>query len=97
MALIFSGSQIIVTCQLIPRFVLAVIFTKHPASRSCLLCRVLNALTTAWWVQDAQRLARTQVESAHAIFDRQQFLDVALHSLISTEHKPLAVIEHKRR
>ncbi|KAL0021561.1 hypothetical protein WJX77_008978 [Trebouxia sp. C0004] len=46
---------------------------------------------------DAQRLARSQVESAHATFDRQQFLDVGLHRLVSTEHKPLAVIEHKRR
>ncbi len=54
-------------------------------------------LTTAWWMQDAHRLARSQVESAHAIFDRQQFLDVALHRLVSTERKPLAVIEHKRR
>ncbi|DBA86957.1 TPA: hypothetical protein ACH3X2_000350 [Trebouxia sp. C0005] len=46
---------------------------------------------------DAQRLARSQVESAHATFVRQQFLDVGLHRLVSTEHKPLAVIEHKRR
>lgn len=48
-------------------------------------------------MQDAQRLARSQVESAHATFDRQQFLDVGLHRLVSTEHKPLTVIEHKRR
>ncbi|DBA96649.1 TPA: hypothetical protein ACH3X1_015507 [Trebouxia sp. C0004] len=47
--------------------------------------------------KDAQRLARSQVESAHATYDRQQFLDVGLHRLVSTEHKPLAVIEHKRR
>ncbi|KAL0024980.1 hypothetical protein WJX77_008277 [Trebouxia sp. C0004] len=46
---------------------------------------------------DAQRLARSQVESAHATFDRQQFLDVGLHRLVSTENKPLAVIEHKLR
>ncbi|KAL0043922.1 hypothetical protein WJX82_005225 [Trebouxia sp. C0006] len=46
---------------------------------------------------DAQRLACSQVESAHATFDRQQFLDVGLHRLVSTEHTPLAVIEHKRR
>lgn len=55
-------------------------------------------------MQDAQRLARSQVESAHTTFegahttfDRQQFLDVGLHRLVSTEHKPLADIEHKRR
>ena len=48
-------------------------------------------------MQDAQRLACSQVESAHATFDRQQFLDVGLHRLVSTEHTPLAVIEHKRR
>ena len=48
-------------------------------------------------MQDAQRLARSQVESTHATFDRQQFLDVGLHRLVSREHKPLAVIEHKRR
>ena len=48
-------------------------------------------------MQDAQRLARHQVEIAHATFDRQQILDVGLHRLVSTKHKPLAVIEHKRR
>ena len=54
-------------------------------------------LATAWWMQDSQTLARSQVENAHAAFDRQQFLDVALHRLVSTDFKPLAVIEHKRR
>ena len=51
----------------------------------------------AWWMQDAQRLACIQAEDAHAIFDRQQYLDVALHRLVSSKHKPLAVIEHKHR
>ena len=48
-------------------------------------------------MQDAQSFARSQIESAREAFDRQQFLDIALHRLVSTEHKPLAVIEHKRR
>ncbi len=48
-------------------------------------------------MQDSQRLARSQVESPYAMSDKQQFLDVALHRLVSTDHKPLAVIEHKRR
>lgn len=48
-------------------------------------------------MQDAQDLARSQAESAHASFDQQQYLGVALHTLASTDHETLAVIEHKRR
>ncbi len=40
-------------------------------------------------MQDSQTLAHSQVENAHAAFDRQQFLDVALHRLVSTDFNPL--------
>lgn len=72
-------------------FALIVLTIQHHA------LRLVDPLSPAGWMQDAQRLARRQVKSAHAVFDEQQCPGVRLHRPDSTEGTPLAFIGHQRR